>query len=119
MRTGTRSRLRSADNMHHVLDPPVEASTERAAPEILERCAIVTLAIAGMECQDCANRIRNALLAHPGVVETEADAGAALARVWYDPERVSVEEILGVVAVVGEWTQHQFLAVALGRAATR
>lgn len=74
---------------------------------------MIRLAIAEMECPDCANRIRNALLAHPAIVEAETDARAALARVWYDAARVSVREILGVVAVAGEGTQHQFLAVAL------
>jgi len=85
-----------------------------ATPESLAGCCVVTLAIAEMECASCAHRIRNALLAHPGVHEAEADPSTALARVWYDPARVGVREILAVVVVVGEGTQHRFLPVPLG-----
>jgi copper chaperone CopZ len=72
-----------------------------------------------MECPDCANRVRNALVAHPGVLEAETDFGAALARVWYDAARVSVREIVGVIAVIGEGTQHRFLAVVVDHAGRR
>lgn len=99
--------------MQHATDAPVKPAAPQAPPERLEGHAVVRLAIADMECPDCANRIRNALVAHPAVIEVETDACAALACVWYDPARVSVREILGVVAVAGEGTQHQFLAVAL------
>lgn len=99
--------------MQHFMDRPVEAKDLHPAPEDLDRCDVVTLAIAEMECPSCANRIRNALLAQKGVVEAEMDVSATLGRVWYDPARVSVGEILRVVIAVGEGTQHQFLPVVL------
>jgi copper chaperone CopZ len=66
-----------------------------------------------MGCPSCANRIRNALLAQPGIVEVEMDVPAGLARVWYVPERVGVQQVLAVVSTVGERTKHRYLAVAL------
>lgn len=105
--------------MQHLTDPLVTPSAPRTPPEALRGCSVVHLAIAGMECEQCANRVRNALMAHAGVREAETDAGATLARVWYDASRVSVEEILGIVAVIGARTQHQFLAVPLVHDSTR
>jgi copper chaperone CopZ len=99
--------------MQHFTDSPVTPLAPRVPPEALEGCAVVCLAIAEMECPDCANRIRNALLAHPGILEAEMDARAALAHVWHDPARVGVSEILSIVTVLGEGTQHRFLAVEL------
>jgi len=99
--------------MQHLTDAPVKQSVPQASSEAVEGHAVVRLAIAEMECPACADRIRNALLAHPAIVEVETDARAALACVWYDPARVSVREILGVVAVLGEGSQHRFLGVAL------
>jgi len=99
--------------MQHVTDPPIEPAAVRADPRALAGAAVVDLAVAGMGCPSCANRVRNALLAHSGIVEVEVDIPAALARVWYLPDRVSVREILGIVSLVGEGSQHRYLAVPL------
>lgn len=99
--------------MQHLTDPPVEPESSHATPEALSSAATVDLAIAGMGCRNCANRIRNVLLEQPGVLEAELEVARALARVWYDPSRTGVREILSTVDELGERTQHQFLAVAL------
>lgn len=101
--------------MQHVTDPRVEPSTPRAPPRALVGAAVVDLSVAGMGCPSCGNRIRNALLAHPGVVEAEIDVPAGLARVWYDDARVGVRELVGVVSVLGEASQHRYLAVPMAR----
>ncbi len=41
------------------------------------------------------------------------DVPAALARVWYVAGKITVQEILARVSVVGEAKQHRYLAVAL------
>jgi copper chaperone CopZ len=99
--------------MQHVTDACVEPIVPRAEPEALVGASYIDLAVAGMGCPSCANRIRNALLAQPGIVEVEADVPAGLARVWYVPTRVGIPEMLAVVSTVGERTQHRYLAVVL------
>lgn len=105
--------------MQHVTDHLVEPRPSHATRESLSAATIVDLAIAGMGCLNCANSIRNALLAQRGVVEAELDATTALARVWYDSSFTCVAEILGTVAALGERTQHRFLAVPLRSDAAR
>ncbi len=99
--------------MQHMTDRHVEPIAPRVEATELRGAPHVALAIAGMDCPNCANRIRNALMAHPGVLEAQADVPAALARVWYDPTQVRVAEILAVVTLVGEGTQHQYLPVPI------
>lgn len=100
--------------MQHATDLPVDPMLPRADARAREAACCVDLAVAGMSCPSCANRVRNALLAHPGVVEVEVDASAALARVWYRDGRVGVRELVGIVAVVGESSPHRYIAVPLG-----
>lgn len=97
--------------MQHATESGVVPTAPRVRSLVLCGASSIDLAIAGMDCPSCANRIRNALLAHPGVVDVAADVPAALLRVWYEAAKVSVREISAVVAVVGEGTQHQYLAV--------
>lgn len=107
--------------MQHATDHPIQPRASRATPGALRSATILDLAIAGMGCDNCAHRIRNGLLTQSGVVEAEFDALTSLGRVWYDSSLVAVEEIVAVIAVLGESTQHQYLAVALpsgSRAAT-
>lgn len=100
--------------MQHATDPPVDPTLPRADPRVRRDACSVDLAVAGMGCPSCGNRVRNALLAHPGVVEVEVDLCALVVRVWYDPELVGVRELVGIVAVVGKASQHRYIAVPLG-----
>lgn len=72
------------------------------------------LGLAGLGCENCANRVRNALLRTPGVLEAEIDLREALGRVWCRPKSPPKETDL-VRAVVGasRGTHHRYLAVPL------
>lgn len=100
--------------MQHLTDCHVEPVASRADPEELERALHVDLAVAGMGCPNCGNRIRNALMGHAGVLEVDVDVGRALARVWYTAEDIGLEEILKAVRVAGEATHHRYMAVPVG-----
>lgn len=100
--------------MQHLTDCHVDPVASRADPEELERALHVDLAVAGMGCPNCGNRVRNALMARDGVVEVHVDVPRALARVWYMAEDIDVEEIMTVVRVAGEATHHRYMAVPVG-----
>lgn len=97
--------------MQHATDCHVDPAAPQASREQLLGTDYVDLAIAGMGCANCANRIRNELLAQPGILEVEMDVTAGLARVWHVPTDIDVREIVAVVGAVGEGTHHRYLAV--------
>ncbi|MCA9650750.1 MAG: permease [Myxococcales bacterium] len=63
--------------------------SRRPAPVVPEACTL-DLEVEGMTCGGCANRLRRALLAEPGVVDTEVDheAGHAVIRGTASAERL-------------------------------
>jgi len=46
--------------MQHATDRPVDAVAPRAGAQALRGTEFVDLAVAGMGCPNCANRVRNA-----------------------------------------------------------
>jgi copper chaperone CopZ len=97
--------------MQHVTDCHVDPVAGRATAEERGHATIQHLALAGMGCPNCANRIRNALLATRGVVDVEVDLHAALATVWYRAPRASVSHLIDAVDGAGRATHHRYLAV--------
>jgi copper chaperone CopZ len=97
--------------MQHITDCRVDPAAPRAAPGELEGADSIHLSVVGMGCPNCANRIRNALLARGGVVDVTIDLPAALARVWYAAAEVTPAEMVAVVRDAGEGSHHQYLAV--------
>lgn len=77
----------------------------------LERSSLVRLALSGLGCINCANRVRNALLSCPSVVDATVDLAAAQADVWYLPEHIGPVGLTKVVSSAGEGTHHQYHAV--------
>jgi copper chaperone CopZ len=77
----------------------------------LEPYSMVRLALSGLGCINCANRVRNALLSCPSVVDAEVDLGAAQADVWYLPEHIGPLGLTKVVSLAGKGTHHQYRAV--------
>lgn len=100
--------------MQHVTDRRVDPIASKAAAETLSGAQSVDLAIAGMGCSNCANRIRNALLAIPPVLEVRVNVPSSLAHVWYDGSRIGIAEIVAAVGVIGETTHHRFIAEPVG-----
>lgn len=68
------------------------------------------LAIWGMGCPNCAKRIHNALLALEGVLQVNVVLEQAIATVAYDPQTVSVSDLLRSVAASGRESQHNYRA---------
>lgn len=61
----------------------------------------VTLTIEGMHCAGCARTIDHLLRRQPGVRETEVSLDDARARVLFDPEEVTVEQLAATVGQAG------------------
>ena len=64
--------------MQHITDCHVEPVAGRAPAADRESEQIVYVAVAGMGCPNCANRVRNGLLGTEGVVDLDVDLPAAL-----------------------------------------
>jgi copper chaperone CopZ len=77
----------------------------------LEPTSTIRLALSGLGCINCANRVRNALLSCPSVVDAKVDLGAAQADVWYLPEHIGPLGLTKVVSLAGKGTNHQYRAV--------
>lgn len=97
--------------MQHVTDCRVDPVASRASRESKQKARIQYLALAGMGCPNCANRVRNALLGVHGVVDVEVDLPAGLVTVWYRAGDVSLSDMVVAVAQAGQGTHHRYLAV--------
>jgi copper chaperone CopZ len=97
--------------MRHIEDCEVGPGADRASEEVRARADMEYLAVAGMGCPNCANRVRNALLRIKGVLDAEVSLPARLVRVWYERGTVRASELVEAVARAGRGTHHQYLAV--------
>lgn len=97
--------------MQHVTDCHVDPLAGRVTAEEREGSEVQYLALAGMGCPNCANRVRNALLQTRGVVDVEVDLPAALATVWYRSRDAGISDLVAAVARAGRDTHHRYLAV--------
>ncbi len=70
----------------------------------------VTLSVSGMGCVNCANRVHNRLIDHPGVVKAEVSHVTATTQVTYIPTKVSVSHLIEMVAEAGD-KRHTYNAV--------
>lgn len=59
----------------------------------------LTLSIEGMTCEHCVRAVKNRLAATPGIEVEDVRVGAA--RLRYDPQRTTVDEIENVIADEG------------------
>lgn len=100
--------------MQHETECRVDPLRASVDPAQLAGTREVTLAVAGMGCPNCANRVRNALLRCRHVLEVEVDLRGSLARVWCDPDAsVPPEALTRAVAEASRGTHHRYLAVPL------
>lgn len=61
----------------------------------------VLLSVKGMSCAHCKGVVEQALKKVPGVINAEADVGAATVAVHFDGEKVSLEALKEAVAGAG------------------
>jgi Cu+-exporting ATPase len=60
-----------------------------------------TLAVGGMTCASCVNRVNKALAKVPGVTTAEVNLAAETATVGYDPAHVTVDALVDAVTTAG------------------
>jgi copper chaperone CopZ len=72
------------------------------------------LAVWGMNCPNCAARVRNRLIAVNGVVEAQVDYMSGIARVLFNPELVTPPALVEAVVRAGGDGQHEYVAHFLG-----
>ena len=89
---------------------PIESDVDREALLAAEQAH---LAVAGMGCPKCAHRVRNTLVAVPGVVAVEVDADRAVATVWYTAGKTDVNDLVRGVARASEGTHHDYMGVPI------
>lgn len=77
-----------------------EATTQPPAKAIT-RAVEVELAVPGMTCPACPITVRKALEAVPGVLAAEVDFEHKSARVRYDPDQATPEQLLQATANAG------------------
>lgn len=83
------------------------------------------LRIKGMSCSSCELKIENALSKVEGVSQVKASLGKSMAKVEYDPSKVTPEQLAGVIQKLGyevdlnakeqsqSFTINQFLGIAI------
>ncbi len=96
------------DNCH------VTRFDKEVALEPNEQVTSTMLYITGMGCPNCANRVHNRLIDHPGVVKAEVDHETGKAEVTYLPTKITISELVQLVAEAGDG--HHAYGVVLVRA---
>jgi copper chaperone CopZ len=79
----------------------------------LEEAARIHLSVTDMGCPNCAHRVRNALLAVPGVLDVAVHLGAGQAAVACRDGSVGVDHLVGAVEDASQGTRHQYTADVL------
>ncbi|MBI1794354.1 MAG: heavy-metal-associated domain-containing protein [Chloroflexi bacterium] len=77
---------------------PIEKTATIAERKNVET---VKLSVSGMGCPNCANRVRNSLLALNGVVDARVDHETGLAQVAFNPDFAPVDILIRAVSLAG------------------
>lgn len=91
----------------------VEPVNKIATADEQKKAVLTMLAVSGMGCPNCANRVRNSLLSLNGVVDAYVDHTAGVAQVKFNPDLASVEALIGAVARAGGDGRHEYGAKLL------
>ena len=78
--------------------------------EEADQVQAITLQVTGMGCINCANRVHNSLIDHPGVVTGEVCHVTGKAEITYIPNKVSLPQLIDMVAEAGD-NRHTYKAV--------
>ena len=71
---------------------------------------VAYLTIHGMGCPTCVTRVRNALLATPGVITADVRLEAQHGSVIYDPAHTNAERLEDAVVEMGRASRHDYHA---------
>ena len=77
---------------------PVELSSQKTS----------YLEIWGMGCPNCAARVRNTLVAVPGVIEAQVNHQRGVGAVLYNPTLVAEQDLVNAVARAGGDGRHEY-----------
>ena len=91
----------------------VEPISKTVLDGVLSTADRIHLAVAGMGCQNCAMRVRNALVLVDGIHHVEMYLQMGLAEVYYDSGRVTPEAMVKAVAAAGNDGRHHYEAQVL------
>lgn len=94
-------------------DCHVEPLEKTVNPEEAGEASLAMLAVWGMGCQNCANRVRNSLLGINGIVSAAIDLERGLAFVDYVPARVNLRDLIVAVAAAGNDGKHNYRAIII------
>jgi copper chaperone CopZ len=86
------------------------------APSVEERRehAAAILAVSGMGCPNCANRVRNSLLQVYGVLSVDIALEVGMARVAFNPVLAGPTDLTRAVAAAGGDGRHEYRAQVIG-----
>ena len=100
------------------MDDPchVEPIQKMSTSDEQENVVLALLAVSGMGCPNCGNRVRNSLLSLYGVVDAYVDHTAALAQVAFNPAMQTIDDLIIAVAGAGGDGRHEYVATLLATA---
>jgi copper chaperone CopZ len=96
----------------------VEPIQKISTAEEQESIELALLAVSGMGCPNCANRVRNSLLSIYGVVDAYVDHSAGIAQVSFNPAIETIDDLISAVTRAGGDGQHEYQAKLLATALT-
>jgi copper chaperone len=76
----------------------------------LQNARQVTLAVSGMGCPNCANRVHNQLISLEGVYGVDVYLHMALAVVIFDQNKISPSQLINAVTEAGNDGRHEYRA---------
>jgi copper chaperone CopZ len=89
---------------------PVEKPLDH---ERLSNALAAFLAVGGMGCPTCANRVRNGLVRLSGVLAAEVELEQGVAVAAFDPQVVTIKELIAAVAEAGNDGRHHYQAALI------
>jgi copper chaperone CopZ len=92
------------DNCH------VDVYQKEVRSEDLEKAQVAHLAVEGMGCPRCALRVQNGLTRLDGVYEAAVSLQLQTAEVYYDPQKVRLEDMVTAVSSAGDEQKHRYNA---------
>lgn len=94
---------------------PIEKITTEDEQKTVE---LALLAVSGMGCPNCANRVRNSILSLYGVVDAYVDYAAGIAQVSFNPNIETIDDLTIAVNRAGGDGRHVYGAKLLATALT-
>lgn len=96
----------------------VEPIQKVATTDEQKNVELALLAVWGLGCPNCANRVRNSLLSLYGVTDAFVDHAAGIAQVTFNPNIETIDDLINAVSRAGSDGRHEYGARLLATALT-